>query len=102
MTRSRKLVACVPQLLARQQWTHAARNAIKVNPANRSPDLDKSTLRPGSQGERLALDVTHYWGKDGMHLTVGFIDTADTALPKRILEHMNAWSMRANVNVVES
>src|SRR5436190_2022576 len=62
MTRSRKVVACVPRLLPRQEWPNAARNAITVNPDNRPPDLDESTLRLGGEGERLALDVTRYWG----------------------------------------
>jgi hypothetical protein len=94
------VVACVPRLLPRQQWPNAARNAIGVNPANRPPDLDESTLRPGGEGERLALDISRYWGQDGVDLTVGFIDTPDADLRKRILEHMNAWSKTANVRFV--
>src|SRR5262249_4619270 len=102
MTRARQVVACVPRPLPRQQWPEAARNAIQVNPDNRPPDLDESTLRPGGEGERLALDITRYWGKGGVHLTVGFIDTPDTALRKRILAHLNAWSKTANVNFVQT
>ncbi len=102
MSLTPKVVACAPRLLPRNEWPNAARNAIKVNPANRPPDLDENDLHPGGDGERLALDITRYWGRDGVHLTVGFIDTPDTTLRKRILSHMNAWSKTANVGFVES
>jgi hypothetical protein len=102
MTQSRQVIACVPRLLPRQEWVNAARNAIAVNPDNRPPGLDESALHPGGGGERLALDITRYWGTGGVQLTVGFIDTPDTALRKRILEHMHAWSKAANVGFVET
>jgi hypothetical protein len=56
----------------------------------------------GSAGEKLAIDVTRYWGTKGAHLTVGFIDTPDQELRKRILLHLNAWGKLANVSFVES
>jgi hypothetical protein len=102
MSTSSKVVACRPRHLPSQEWANAARNAITVNPANRPPDLDEGDLQPGRKDERLAIDVTRYWGRDGVHLTVGFIDTPDTALRKRILSHMNAWGTRANVSFVEA
>ena len=91
MSQVSKVVACMPRLLPREEWPRAARNAIEVNPANRPPDLDESELQQGGEGDRLALEISKYWGRDGVHLTVGFIDTPDTALRKRILSHMNAW-----------
>ena len=63
MSRVPKVLACVPRLLTRDKWPDAARNAIKVNPANRPPDLDESNLHQGGEGERLALDITRYWGQ---------------------------------------
>jgi len=100
MKASRKVVACVPRQLPRQQWVNSARNAIGINPDNRPPGLNESTLQPGGDGDRLALDVTRYWGKGGVHLTVGFIDTPDKALRKQIVAQMNAWSKRANISFV--
>jgi hypothetical protein len=97
MSSTKKVVACGPRLLPRTQWPDAARNAIKVNPANRPPDLPEGEVPAGVPGERLALDVTRYWGKGGVHLTVGFIDISDTALRNRIVSHMNAWNKTANV-----
>jgi len=102
MSAAPELVACTPRLLPPEEWTNAARNAIEVNPANRPPDLDESDLQQGGDGDRLAIEISKYWGSGGVHLTVGFIDTPDTALRKRILEHMNAWGTRANVNFVDS
>jgi hypothetical protein len=55
---------------------------------------------PGSG--RLALDVTKYWGKSGVKLTVGFLDGSQADLRARILAHMNAWSRTANVSFVET
>jgi hypothetical protein len=102
MTESRKVVACVPRQLPRHLWPHAAMNAIKVNPENKPLNLDESKLQPTAPGEKLALDISRYWGREGVNLTVGFIETPDAALRKRILEHMNAWSKTANVKFVES
>jgi hypothetical protein len=102
MTQTAKVVACTPRLLPRQEWTNASLNAIKINSANKPPDVDESTLKPGREGERLALDISRYWGAGGVQLTVGFIDTPDDALRKRILSHMNAWSKTANVSFVPS
>jgi len=88
--------------LRRGDWTGAAANAIKQSSRNKPPGLDEDDLQPGMDGERLALDVTRYWGVEGVHLTVGFIDTPDTELRRRILSHFNAWGTAANVQFVES
>jgi hypothetical protein len=93
---------CSPRHLSRAEWPRAAANAIKQNPGNRPPGLEEDELPSGSEGERLALDVTRYWGTQGARLTVGFIETPDRALRRRILSHLNAWSRRANVAFLES
>jgi hypothetical protein len=95
-------VVCAPRLLPREEWPKAATNAIAVNPGNRPPGLEEDEVPMGSDGEKLAIDVTRYWGKKGVHLTVGFFDTPDQALRKRILLHLNAWGKNANVVFVES
>ena len=41
--------------------------------------------------EHLALLTTRYWGSQGVHLTVSFLDNAEQELQERILSHMNAW-----------
>jgi hypothetical protein len=102
MSAPSKVIVCVPRHLPPGEWVNAARNAISVRPTNRPPDLDEHDLRAGGEGERLALDLTKYWGAEGVNLTVGFIDTPNTALCTRILSHMNAWSRSANVRFVAS
>ena len=96
------IIACSPRYLPRADWPRAATNAIKQNPDNRPPGLEDEELPQGNEGERLALDVTRYWGAGGVNLTVGFIDTPDRALRDRILSHLNAWSEKANVQFVAS
>lgn len=95
-------IVCVPRHLPRHEWPRAAINAMAVNPDNRPPGLEDYEVPMGSEGERLAIDVTRYWGKKGAHLTVGFLETPDQALRKRILLHLNAWGKNANVVFVES
>jgi hypothetical protein len=41
--------------------------------------------------------TTAYWGTSGVKLTVAFLDNPETALKKRILDHMNAWNKNANI-----
>lgn len=96
------LIVCAPRYLPRNEWPRAATNAIAVNPGNRPPGFEEDEVPMGSKGERLALDVTRYWGDKGVHLTVGFIETPDLALRKRILLHLNAWGESANVCFIES
>jgi hypothetical protein len=95
-------IPCSPRQLPRAEWPRAAANAIKQNPDNRPPGLADEEVPQGNEGERLALDVTRYWGGGGVHLTVGFIETPDRALRERILSHLNAWSEKANVRFVPS
>lgn len=95
---------CTPKYLPAKKAVRAASRAIEINPANqpnmsrlggfsRSLSLNKS---------RAAIVIEKYWGVGGVHLTVGFMDGESSALRKRILSHMNAWSKTGNVSFVES
>jgi len=95
-------ISCLPRQLPRAEWPRAATNAIQQNADNRPPGLEEDEVPQGNEGERLALDVTRYWGRGGVDLTVGFIETPDRALRDRILSHLNAWSEKANVRFVPS
>jgi hypothetical protein len=101
MTTEPEVIACVPRQLPHSDWVRAAENAMEVNAENRPPDLpgDWKKVEPS---ERAALDIKRYWGKGGVKLTVGFMDTPDTELRKRILSHLNAWSATANISFVEA
>ena len=95
-------ISCLPRFLPRSEWPRAATNAIEQNPDNRPPGFDEDDVPQGNEGERLAVDVTRYWGQGGVHLTVGFIDTPDSELCDRILSHLNAWGEQSNVRFVAS
>jgi len=94
------VITCVPRALADVLPVEAARRALELNPENGQPGADPESL--GNAKDKLALDITRYWGKAGVRLTVGFIDTPDQALRDRILSHMNAWGRCANVEFTAS
>ena len=89
---------CTPKLLPKARVAEADLRAFEINPANRP----KTTPGAGGGKERLVVDRRVYWGKQGVRLTVGFLDCHDKALQRRILEHMNAWNETANVEFVFS
>jgi hypothetical protein len=100
----KNLIVCSPKSLPREQLFAAAKTAVAINPFNHAP-LDRLTrLMPSFRPtrEHLAVVTTKYWGVKGVKLTVGFLDGPPTALRKRILLHMNAWSATANVKFVET
>ena len=55
----------------RRKWSCACLGCSP--PTNRPPDLDEAQLSPGYRAERLALDITRYWGNRDAQLTVGRI-----------------------------
>ena len=97
-------ITCTPKRLHPSQWVQAAQRAVQINPVNHAPVYRLSQVMPGfiAQPEHIAVVTTKYWGAQGVRLTVGFLDNPETALRRRILEHMNAWSTTANVQFVET
>ena len=94
---------CTIKTLPREQWVAAAETAIAVHPGNRPPGhVLGMAPRHVTTPEYLALLTNCYWGKDGVRLTVGFMDGPEQALRDRLLGHMNAWSACANVAFVET
>src|SRR5262245_31207560 len=98
MTRSP--IACTPRAIPDGLQLEAARRALAINADNGQPGADPE--RALETGRRATLDIARYWGKAGVRLTVGFLDTSDQALRDRILSHMNAWGARANVTFTAS
>src|SRR5215475_5159888 len=97
-------LVCTPKSLPREHWVAAAQRAVEANAANH-PRLERLVrVMPEFQltPERIAVVTTKYWGKKGVHLTVGFFDNPSSALRSRILLHMNAWANTANVKFVAS
>lgn len=99
-----ELICCTPKSLPRALWEAAARNALKVNPANHPhPSLMARALAGGPpEPARIALLVGKRWSTTGVRLTVGFLDNPPADLRKRILAHMNAWAKSANVQFKET
>jgi len=95
----RNTKVCTIRELPQELWIPAAKKAIEINPANASA---ANLLRLASPDvviapERLAVVTARRWNKNGVELTVGFLDNPPDDLKARILSHMNAWGLRANV-----
>jgi hypothetical protein len=98
------VIVCSPRSLPRDRWVAAAQKAVEINPVNHAPVERLAMLMPdfAPTAERIAVVTTRYWGSQGVHLTVGFLDNPPADLRARILAHMNAWSKTANVQFVET
>ncbi|KIL98201.1 hypothetical protein CCC_01262 [Paramagnetospirillum magnetotacticum MS-1] len=82
----------------------AAARAVAINPAN-APSRHLMAMAPDDvvlPPEHLAVLTNKYWGKNGVTLTVGFLDNPPADLRARILAHMNAWGTYANTHFAES
>ena len=88
-------IVCRSRLLARDRQVEAATKAIEVYSGNLPEGVDPSAL-DGDEKDKLAVEVGKWWGQE-VDLTVGFLDSPSISLPNRIVEHMNAWSINANV-----
>jgi hypothetical protein len=93
---------CKPKSVPRHLWIEAARRATEINPINHAPveRLMRAMPRFAATPVRIAVVTTKYWRTNGVKLSVGFLDSAEMALRKRILIHMNAWARSANVQFV--
>ena len=91
-------IACTPMYLPGEQLAASSAMANAINPLNHSQAA--RATGDGSPPELVAyLSVVRdkYWHSGGVDLPVSFLDTSDTALQTRILQHMNAWGQTANV-----
>jgi hypothetical protein len=98
------LIVCRPRVLTPEQHEIATRRSVEINPANalarREIELGPVGRRGGPR--RLVIAVGYQWPASGQRLPVQFLDTPSSALRKRILAHMNAWSEHANVRFDET
>jgi hypothetical protein len=90
---------CSIKLLPPEEWEAAAKTAAAHNPMNRPATHQLFQAAPKGVISKVRLSVVHtkFWGAGGVKLTVGFLDTASTALRRKILSHMNAWGDYCNV-----
>ena len=96
-------IVCTPKSLPASRLMAAARDAIRVNPANH-PGARAARALAGGPGApaRLALVIGRRWPAGGVQLTVKFLDNPPKDLRTRILLHMNAWAKTANVKFTET
>lgn len=93
---------CQSRFLPIDKIAEADRVAFMINPRNRLAGEHLGASDASGQ-ERLVVNRRVFWGKQGVLLTVGFLDAPDAGLKKKILIHMNAWNAKgANVQFVES
>ncbi len=99
------ITVCKTRLLTPNQAATALRRGLEINPANA---IDHGTISPvggaGRRGgqRRLAVVIARRWPAGGVDLTVQFLDNPSEALRKRLLLHMNAWGLHANVRFAET
>lgn len=97
-------IACTIKTLPPSKMMAAAQKAREINPAN-APSSHLLGMVPRDvviPPEHLAVLTAKRWSPTGVRLTVGFLDNPEAALRQRILSHMNAWGLWANVQFVES
>lgn len=97
-------ILCSPRSLPKSRLVEAAEHAVSTNPANRPAIEGLHAVMPAFKAspQRLAVMTKKNWGAAGVNLTVGFLDNPPPELRARILQHMNAWDMTANVKFVET
>ncbi|KAI1054037.1 hypothetical protein LB507_007492 [Fusarium sp. FIESC RH6] len=97
-------IGCTIKTLPEAEWQPAAATAVARNPAN-APMVQmlrqKATRGGVPDPSQLAVLTSKYWGTGGVRLTVSFTDGPESALRARILSHMNAWGIYANVEFVQ-
>jgi hypothetical protein len=90
---------CTLKELPEDMVIEAARNAVEHNAVNQPDTHFVAALAPADQPLPLSIAImtSKYWGRDGVDLTVGFLDNPPRDLRAKILSHMNAWAKTANV-----
>jgi hypothetical protein len=94
---SRRFIACRsrPRSLERQlAGLTAARD--------RFPARRQARESHDERAAPIAVNLDLRWPSSSVQLTVGFLDGGSVALRRRILEHLNAWSAKANVRFREA
>ena len=95
-------IGCSIKMLPEELLIPAAHRAVTINPSN-SPATHMAAARGVViEPVHLSLLTQKRWSANGVRLTVGFMDNPDAGLRQRILSHMNAWGVFANVQFVET
>jgi hypothetical protein len=99
-----EFIGCQIKPLPHRLTEQAAQVATKINPVNAPMRQPVRGLAAAMVPDPLSIAVltSRYWGAQRRELTVSFMDQPETALRRRILEHMNAWSTVCGVSFVET
>lgn len=97
-------MTCTIKTLPPESVLAAAEAAIEINPANALSLQTLHEIAPDVEigPAHLTLLTRKYWGRAGVRLTVGFLESTRPEVRKRILSHMNAWNRYADVSFVET
>jgi len=98
-TKPIRYVPCFMKRLPTHQWIEGVKQARALDSRNAPASLVPESV---PVAERATLDIRTYWGKQGVDLSVGFLESATPALRAKILSHMNAWGEWANVRFRET
>ncbi|HSR92360.1 MAG TPA: FG-GAP-like repeat-containing protein [Gemmatimonadales bacterium] len=95
---------CILMSLPSELEAEAAQTAIRINPENGplAVHTPPPIMPTGQIGPFLAAMTSRLWGRSGIRLSVQFLDNPSASLKKKILSHMNAWSVSANVGFSET
>jgi hypothetical protein len=87
--------SCITRSLPQRLLVKSAEVAIAINPQN-APVLGAMVGAAEIPLDPMHLTVltSKYWGPQPRRLTVSFMQTTPANLQARILQHMNAWSIR--------
>ena len=93
------IILCRPKSLPIEKLVAAERRAIEINPENARERRTVARTPTGRRGgpRRIAVVIARKWPRNGVRLSVSFLDNPSVALRKRILRHMNAWGEQASV-----
>lgn len=95
---------CYIKELPPELRAEAAAKAIKINPENATGAHPNQHLSTQEQSINLKLTelVYRHWPEGEVNLTVGFFGDPPAELRARIMSHMNAWNVSANVGFTET
>src|SRR5262245_23897446 len=98
------IIVCRPKSLPLDKLDAAERRAIDINPENERGLRTVERTPIGRRGgpRRIVVVVDRKWPSSGVKLSVSFLDNPSPQLRSRIIQHMNAWGLHANVKFSET
>lgn len=97
-------IGCGVRQLPKRLLVKAAEVAARLNPPNAPVFGFTAAVSGGVLRSPLAAAVAtaKYWGPKPRKLTVSFMDSTSTTLRKKIVAHLNAWTLTGGIEFVET